>query len=176
MIFDDFEAPENDFSRIFRGSSEIVDWGFFYDFWEISGDPPEFIKILFFDSFRSIGDFIESAAPSADKQNICSHASWVRGFRLGFKHEQVQHESHKHDTALVLLLLHNGNSTWTNSTSDAFLYDFWIFRKSENPGNRNIQKSGFSGFPEFQESDFRKLGSSGIRESGFSDFRTSGSP
>ena len=30
MIFDDFEAPEDDFSRIFRGSPEIVDFGFFF--------------------------------------------------------------------------------------------------------------------------------------------------
>ena len=31
MIFDDVDAPEDDFSRIFRGSSEIVDFGFVYD-------------------------------------------------------------------------------------------------------------------------------------------------
>ena len=45
-----FEAPEDDFSRIFRGSSEIVDFGFFcfYDFWQFSGDPAEFIKFVFF--------------------------------------------------------------------------------------------------------------------------------
>ena len=57
----DFEAPEDDFSRIFRGSSEIVDFGFFYDFRQFSGDPPEFIKILFFDNFQWIRGFIESA-------------------------------------------------------------------------------------------------------------------
>ena len=32
MIFDDFEAPEDDFSKIFRGSPEIVDLEYFYDF------------------------------------------------------------------------------------------------------------------------------------------------
>ena len=30
-FFDDIEAPKDDFSRIFRGSPEIVDLVYFYD-------------------------------------------------------------------------------------------------------------------------------------------------
>ena len=60
-----------------------------------------------------------------------------------------------------------------NSTSDAFLPDFWMFRFFENPENRN---TGNPDFPELQKSDFRKSGFPGIRKSGFSDSRTSESP
>ena len=38
-FFDDFEPPEDDFSRIFRGSSEIVDFGYFYYFLTILRGP-----------------------------------------------------------------------------------------------------------------------------------------
>ena len=57
------------FWRIFRGSSEIVDFGFFYDFRQFSGDPPEFIKIPLFDIFQAIGDLIECAG-AGPLQNV----------------------------------------------------------------------------------------------------------
>ena len=75
-----------------------------------------------------------------------------------------------------ITMLFKGNSTWANSTSDAFLPDFWIFRFSGNQQNRNTRKSGFSGFPAFRNSDFRKSGFPEIRKSRLSDFRTSESP
>ena len=39
VFFDDFEPPEDDFSRIFRGSSEIVDFGYFSYFLTILRGP-----------------------------------------------------------------------------------------------------------------------------------------
>ena len=63
-----------------------------------------------------------------------------------------------------------------NSTSDAFLLDFWISRCSENPEIRNIRKSESSKFSDFQKSDVGKPGFPRIRISGFSHFRTSESP
>ena len=63
-MFDEFEPPENYFSMISRGSSEIADFGFFTSFGQFSGDPPEFIKILFFDNFLSMGGVIDCAGPA----------------------------------------------------------------------------------------------------------------
>ena len=46
-FLDDVEPPEDDFSRIFQGSSEIADLVYFVIFCQFSGDPPESIRIIF---------------------------------------------------------------------------------------------------------------------------------
>ena len=54
MIFGDFEAPEDDFSRIFRGSSEIVDFGFFLIFDNSPGtlrNSSKYYLLTIFDGF-----------------------------------------------------------------------------------------------------------------------------
>ena len=70
-------------------------------------------------------------------------------------------------------MLFKGHSTWANSTSDAFLQDFWIFRFLKNP------EIGIPENPDFW--DFRKFRnpiseSPDFRESENPDFQISGIP
>ena len=66
-MFDDVQSPEDYFSRISRGSSEIVDFGYVDIFLQVSGDPPVSIKIVIltiFENFQWIWVFIECAGPA----------------------------------------------------------------------------------------------------------------
>ena len=182
MIFDDFETPEDDFSKIFRGSSETVDFGCFYYFWQFSGDPPESIKILFFDNFQSIGYFIECAGPAHCKPwyPACNGLLGLHRFvsSAGASHDHWGSSDHRDLTRInhtALLWKFHIGKLYIRCLFTGFL-DFSSF---ENPKNRNTRKSEFSDFPEFQKSDFRRIrifGNPEIRIFRIPDIRISESP
>ena len=101
--------------------------------------------------------------------------------------DSTQSNLHHTHTCCRITLLFKGNCTLANSTSDAFLPDFGFVRFSENPGSRNLRKSGLFVFfltvrnpisenPDCRESenpDFQMSGLPNIRKSGFSEIRKS---